>query len=127
MLGESFVAAATELALLLADTSDDVVEDWLDGMMTQQDLAVVHIIAEEEGPECADRLYRGQYAAMLVSPAVHKIGDRIRPEILVHEALCQLEDVEHISRGIAEDLDKQRLREARQIGPIGQALISAVG
>lgn len=128
LLGNAYVTAATELALLLADTSDDLVEDWLDGMMEHQDLSLNHHIAAlgASGEDLA-RLYKGQYAVMLVSLSTHKRGIRLRPELLVYDALCQLEDVENKSRWVsATAIIDRRGQELAQLGKTGQRLISAI-
>lgn len=128
LLGNAYVTAATELALLLADTSDDLVEDWLDGMMEHQDLSLNHHIAAlgASGEDLA-RLYKGQYAIMLVSLSTHKRGIRLRPELLVYDALCQLEDVENRSRWVsATAIIDRRGQELAQLGKTGQRLISAI-
>ncbi|OCK95660.1 uncharacterized protein K441DRAFT_71037 [Cenococcum geophilum 1.58] len=128
LLGNAYVTAATELALLLADTSDDLVEDWLDGMMEHQDLSLNHHIAAlgASGEDLA-RLYKGQYAIMLVSLSTHKRGIRLRPELLVYDALCQLEDVGNKSRWVsATAIIDRRGQELAQLGKTGQRLISAI-
>lgn len=131
LLGESFVTAATELALLLADTDYDIIEDWLDGMMEQQDLSLNHTAAQAgASPEDLARLYSIQYAVMLVSLASHQIGIRYRPELLVYEALCRRLSVEGKSRSppwIQSSLLVERRKiELATIGIAGQSLIAAV-
>ena len=58
LLGASYVLAATELAVLIADIPADMLEDWLDGTMEQQDIDLNHS-ATENGASSADltRLY----------------------------------------------------------------------
>ncbi|KAF8539165.1 hypothetical protein BDD12DRAFT_805562 [Trichophaea hybrida] len=86
------MCAATELALILADADSSVVQDWLEGRMEHQDLDLNHAAARLGASE--DRLYQGHYAAMLVSLSVHRIGRRIRPEMMVFHRMCQKEGVE---------------------------------
>ena len=128
LLGDAYVTAATELALLLADTSDDLVEDWLDGMMEHQDLSLNHHIAAlGASREDLARLYKGQYAVMLVSLSTHKRGIRLRPELLIYDAICPLEDVENRSRWVsATAIIDRRGQELAQLGETGQRLISAI-
>jgi hypothetical protein len=128
LLGDAYVTAATELALLLADTSDDLVEDWLDGMMEHQDLSLnAQVAALGASGEDLARLYKGQYAAMLVSLSTHDRGVRLRPEILVYDALCQLEGVETRARWVsATAVVDRREQELAQLGKTRQKLISAI-
>ena len=85
-------ARAAELALLLTDAPIEVVEDWLDGRMEHQ----VSRSTAHAGPEDLDRLYRGHCAAIVVvSLSARRIGVRVRPEILVYEAMCGSEGVAH--------------------------------
>jgi hypothetical protein len=128
LLGDAFVTAATELALLLADTSDELVEDWLDGMMEHQDLGLNHDVAAlGASREDLARLYKGQYATMLVSLSTHKRGIRLRPELLVYDALCRVEDVGNRSRWVsATAIVNRRGQELAQLGETGQRLISAI-
>lgn len=72
-MGVSFVTAATELALLIADIPAEVLEYWHEGTMEQQDIDLNHRAAEN-GASSADliRLYQGQYATMLVSLSLHR-------------------------------------------------------
>ncbi|KAL9104852.1 MAG: hypothetical protein Q9163_000238 [Psora crenata] len=93
LLGTSYVAGATELALLFADVPGPLIEDWLSGGMEHQDIQL-NRKAAEEGASIEDlaRLYRGHYAAMLISLSLHRQGLRLRPELLVLNALCGLEN-----------------------------------
>lgn len=127
-LGDSFVAAASELALLIADTTFDALADWLDGQQEHQDLKLNHQVAQMGATsEELSRLYRGQYAAMLVSLSLHRPGSRIRPELLVYRAL-------HTSEGLSESpawLEHARIRarlrsEELAIGDRGLRLVGAV-
>lgn len=72
-LGPSFVAAATHLASLLGDCSDDTIIDWLDGELGQQDLFLNKQIAALGATAVElSRLYYGQYVAMLVNLSEHQ-------------------------------------------------------
>ena len=89
-LGDAFVAVATELALLLTDAPVGVAEDWLDARLEHQDLELnneAYVLGAQR--QELELLYRGQYAAMLVSLSAHRVGVRIRPEMLVYEAVCK--------------------------------------
>ena len=128
LLGDAFVTAATELALLLADTEFDVIEDWLEGRMEHQDLSFNHLAARAgASTEDLARLYMGQYAAMLVSLATHRIGVRCRPELMVYEALCRIQGVENKQRWIlSSSLLERRKTEIAILSIAGQNLISAI-
>lgn len=128
LLGEAYIVAATELALLIADTGDHLIEDWLDSHMEHQDLDLNHRVAESGATdEDLARLYRGHYAAMLVSLSTHRKGVRIRPEILVYEALCQREGADHRPRWLLDPrIVDRRVRELTNLGAAGQLLISVV-
>ncbi|KAG4439118.1 hypothetical protein IFR05_005405 [Cadophora sp. M221] len=128
VLGDSSIFAATELALLLADTYGDVIEDWLDANMEQQDLKA-NKKAAELGASAGDleRHYKGQYAAMLVSLADHQRGERIMTEILVYEALCRLEGVDVETQWVSDSLvGEWKEQEVRHVGAAGVALISVI-
>jgi hypothetical protein len=128
LLGDSFVTAATELALLFADTEFDVIEDWLEGRMEHQDLSFNHLVAKAgASTEDLARLYVGQYAAMLVSLATHRIGVRCRPELMVYEALCRVQGVENKQRWIlSSSLLERRKIEVAILGVAGQNMISTI-
>lgn len=127
LLGASFVTAATELALLIADIPAEILEDWLDGAMEQQDIGLNHQAAEN-GASSADltRLYRGQYAAMLVSLSLHKKGLRKRPEILVYDAVCGLDHEQRSPWSIRPDISLRRAEELEQYGQSVKSLVQAV-
>ena len=127
LLGEQYVAAATELALLVSDIPSKVLEDWLSGTMEQQDIDLNHKAAQNGAPP-ADlaRLYRGQYAAMLVSLSLHNIGGRIRPEILVYGAVCTLEGTALAPWVLSSEMSTRRAQELQHFGDGVQAMIRAV-
>ena len=127
LLGTSYVTAATELALLLADCPYGVAEDWLKGIMEQQDLKLNHEVADWGATsEELVRLYRGQYAAMLVSLSFHEKGMRLRPELLVYEAVCKIEDAELPSWISAAAAQNRRDSELDQYGPSLRLMIEAI-
>lgn len=83
-LGPVFVNAATELALLLADSNHGLIEDWLVEHMEHQDLALNNQIARLGATnEHLELLYRLSYAAMLVSLSAHRKGRKCRPELKI--------------------------------------------
>jgi hypothetical protein len=127
-LGEDYVTAAAELALLLADAGSATIHDWLDGHMEHQDIELNNEIASL-GATLQDlsRLYRGHYAVKLVSLSVHRLGIRIRPELAVFRALCRLEGVEDLPQWLSKDVLQERLRqEDTLLGQRGQLLVQAI-
>ncbi|KAG1814417.1 uncharacterized protein BJ212DRAFT_370850 [Suillus subaureus] len=86
-LGPTFVDVATELALLLADSSHSLIEDWLSLRMEHQDLALNNQLARlGASDEELKILYRLSYAAMLVSLSAHRKGRKWRPEMKLFTA-----------------------------------------
>ncbi|KAG1861197.1 hypothetical protein DFJ58DRAFT_744336 [Suillus subalutaceus] len=81
-LPKNYINAATELALLLADSSHALVADWLVACMEHQDIALNNQVARL-GASDADLqlLYQLSYAAMLVSLSAHRKGRKYRPEM----------------------------------------------
>ncbi|KAF9515919.1 hypothetical protein BS47DRAFT_1360708 [Hydnum rufescens UP504] len=90
-LGEAFVKAATEMALLFADSRPRLVKDWFEQVMEQQDLALAQQ-AHQLGATDKELLllYRLSYATMLVSLACHTYGRKKRPEITVFKTYYAL-------------------------------------
>ena len=127
LLGAPFVTAVTELALLLADVPSILIKDWLDGHMEHQDI-VLNREAADNGASPTDlaRLYRGHYAAMLVSLSLHQRSLRLRPELLVHDAICVLENVERPAWAATSWAVQRREQEAEQCGPNVASLIEAI-
>lgn len=127
LLGASFVTAVTELALLLADVPATLIEDWLNGCMEHQDVTL-NREAADSGASSTDlaRLYRGHYAAMLVSLSLHQSGLRLRPELLVYDAVCAAEGVERPAWAAAPWAEKRRKEEDEQCGSNVIRLIEAV-
>jgi hypothetical protein len=115
-LGPSFVCAATELALLLADAKPVVVMDWLDNNMEHQDLSLNQSAARlGASADELNQLYRGQYVAMLVSLSEHRIGMTLRPELTVFKAVRALEGNRDFPDWLNESSMKARLEEEQRL------------
>ena len=127
LLGDSYVSAATELALLLADVPAPLIEDWLQGRMEHQDLEL-NQKAADSGASLEDlaRLYRGHYAAMLVSLSLHRRGLRLRPELLVYDALCASEGVEKPAWACEPWAIQSKAEELTQCGSCVRSLVDAI-
>ena len=127
LLGDSYVCAATELALLLADVPAPIVEDWLRGRMEHQDLEL-NRKAADNGASLQDlaRLYRGHYAAMLVSLSLHRPGLRRRPELVVYDALCASEGAEKSPWAREVWATQSKAEELEQCGSRVMALVEAI-
>lgn len=119
------MTAATELALLLIDIQAELIEDWLDGCMEHQDLGLNNSLSGIASEEDFARLYRGQYAAMLVSLSLHKKGIRVRPELLVFDAICRLEGVDRPAWAFSTELEVRRAEE-RRINPAVSHLVETI-
>lgn len=131
LLGPAYITAATELALLLTDIPPDLINDWLDAQMEHQDLPLNnHISDSGASPEDLERLYRGHYATMLISLSVHHMGLRIRPELLVYDAVCRLEGIAAqdlpSAWWTAPDIVARRNEEMQLLGPQVIGLIDAI-
>jgi len=126
-LGQAFVTVATELALLLIEAPVEVAEDWLDARLEHQDLRLNHeAYALGAQPQELEILYRGQYAAMLVSLGAHQVGIRIRPEMLVYKAVCKKIGVIPGAWAMLADMGIRSEQELEAIGPRVVDLIDAV-
>jgi hypothetical protein len=127
LLGESYVTAATELALLLADLDASLIGDWLDSRFEHQDLAF-NLEAHALGASQEDlrRIYRGHYAAMLISLSLYHKGIRMRPEITVFDAVCKVENAPLPFWAISNEMKARREGELSAYGPSLQHLIGAV-
>lgn len=126
-LGDAFVTVATELALLLTDAPVGVAEDWLDARLEHQDLELnneAYVLGAQR--QELELLYRGQYAAMLVSLSAHRVGVRIRPEMLVYEAACKRVGAILGTWAMSADMETRRQRELEVLGPRVVPLIEAV-
>ncbi|KJA21929.1 hypothetical protein HYPSUDRAFT_41535 [Hypholoma sublateritium FD-334 SS-4] len=126
-LGNMFVSVATELALLLTDVPAEIAEDWLNAHLEHQDLELNNTAYTFGArPQELELLYRGQYAAMLVSLSLHRIGIRIRPEVLVYDAVCRSLGVGTGTWGACADMESRRQRELDVLGPRVIPLIEAI-
>lgn len=127
-LGEDYVAAAAELALLLADVGYSLVSDWLDGIMEHQDLSLNNEIADLGGShQELQILYRGSYAAMLVSLSLHRVGQRVRPELAVFKALWRREGIDPLPLWLKLDsMVRRSQEETRLLGENGARLVQAI-
>jgi hypothetical protein len=127
LLGDSYVTAATELALLLADAHPSMISAWLDLRLEHQDLLLNHQ-AHALGASADElhRLYRGHYAAMLVSLSLFRGGIYIRPELTVFDAVCRLEGVGLPAWALSSDMVARRRGEQEAYGLGLQRLVDAV-
>jgi hypothetical protein len=127
LLGEPFVVAVTELALLLADIKSSLLAMWLERILEHQDLALNRLVYDL-GARAGDlqRLYRGQYAAMLISLALFHPGVCIRPELAVFEAVCKFEGAPLPSWLSAEELRERKEEEVRSYGSSLRRMIEAI-
>ncbi|KAF8464481.1 hypothetical protein BDZ91DRAFT_729984 [Kalaharituber pfeilii] len=126
-LGPAYVSAATELALLMADAiaKPTVIREWLAQRLEHQDLALnrrVEVLGATERE--LDRLYRGSYAAMLVSLNTYRGGVGIRPEMLVFDALCRKEGVPVPQWASGPEMAERRRREVEHCG--GQEIVDTL-
>ncbi|KAJ5914956.1 hypothetical protein N7504_003839 [Penicillium tannophilum] len=127
LLGPSYVTAATELAILLADTNTALIGGWLDSHFEHQDLLLnreVHALGANE--EDLRRIYRGHYATMLISLCLYRKGVRIRPEITVFDAVCKVEGIEQPVWAGSTEMEARRRWELDEYGPELQHLVAAV-
>ena len=127
-LGSAYITAATELALLLADAGYGLISDWLDGHMEQQDLELNNFVASKDASHAElDILYRGSYAAMLVSLSLHRLGVRVRPEITIFKALWQQEGHGALPHWLLlDEMVERDHEETRVLGESGRRLMEAV-
>ncbi|KAF8421365.1 hypothetical protein EV426DRAFT_608894 [Tirmania nivea] len=129
ILGPAYVSAATELALILVDVPPAIVLEWLGHNLEHQDLAL-NIRAEKLGATAEElaRLYRGHYAAMLVSLNRYQGGQGLRPEMLVFDVMCRREGAEIPGWAMGEEMVERRRRELVWCGgqEIAENLVMAV-
>lgn len=126
-LGGAFVNAATELALLLADSQAEIVSDWLDANLEHQELSLNQEIASLGAtPAELSLLYRGQYVAMLVSLSQHKLGVKLRPELMVFKKMLESEGTLPMPSWLVHaSMIRREEQEATLIGEGGPQLIDA--
>jgi hypothetical protein len=127
---KNYVDAATELALLLADSDHSLIADWLAARMEHQDLAlnnqVAHLGASDDDLQL---LYRLSYAAMLVSLSAHRKGRKCRPEMTIFIAYwTKYRGGDSLPTWVTSEEVKERLREEESDlgGTDLNALIAAV-
>ena len=127
LLGESFITVVTELAVLLADLDNVLISKWLDLEFEHQDLSL-NLEAHSSGASIIDlqRLYRGQYAAMLISLSLFHIGVSVRPEISVFEAVCAADGVALPQWLSTERMKARKEKERHAYGPPLQRMIDAI-
>ncbi|WEW61197.1 hypothetical protein PRK78_006687 [Emydomyces testavorans] len=126
LLGDSFITAAAELAVLLTVVDHSLVRRWLDAGFEHQDLELnfeAHYLGAS--PEALDRLYRGHYVAMLISLCLYHKGVQIRPEITVFDAVCDLESVSIPLWALSDSMQARRDAELAQYGPSLRRLVHA--
>ncbi|KAH0536654.1 hypothetical protein FGG08_006480 [Glutinoglossum americanum] len=127
LLGESYVTAATELAVLLADIDPALISEWLDSRFEHQDLAFnldAHALGASQ--EDLQRIYRGHYAAMLISLSGYRKGTRVRPELTVFDAVCRLENAPLPSWASSDGMNARREGELDAYGPSLEHLIDSI-
>lgn len=126
-LGDAYVSAATELALLLADSRAEVISDWLDAHLEHQELSLNHEVASLGAtPDQLSLLYRGQYVAILVSLSQHTLGTRLRPELMVFKKILEKEGTPSLPAWLSQPSMLQRQeQEVIVIGEGGVQLIEA--
>lgn len=127
LLGDAYVTAVTELALLLADLDFNMVDVWLDKQFEHQDLAF-NLQAHACGANQEDlvRLYRGHYAAMLISLSLVHRRASVRPEVTVFDAVCKLDNVKVPDWAYSGQIEGRRQAERHEYGASLQNLISAI-
>jgi hypothetical protein len=127
LLGDSYITAATELALLIADLDFTLVGEWLDKEFEHQDVEFNNLAhAYGAGPEDFARLYRGHYAAMLISLCLSARHSVIRPELIVFDAVCKLDRVQIPKWATTDVMETRRQAELEAYGPSVLKLASAV-
>ncbi|PNP85356.1 hypothetical protein FNYG_01185 [Fusarium nygamai] len=127
LLGDSYITAATELALLFADLDSSLIGEWLDRGFEHQDLEFNNLShAHGASPEDLSRRYRGHYAAMLISLSLSARHSAIRPELVVFDAVCRLDDVPVPKWATSDVMEARRQAELVAYGPSILKLISAI-
>jgi hypothetical protein len=127
LLGDSYITAATELALLFADLDSSLIGEWLDRGFEHQDLEFNNLShAHSASQEDLSRLYRGHYAAMLISLSLSARHSAIRPELVVFDAVCRLDHVPVPKWATSDVMESRRQAELEAYGPTVLRLISAI-
>lgn len=127
---KNYVDAATELALLLADSGHALIADWLAARMDHQDLALNNQVARlGASDDDLQLLYELSYAAMLVSLSAHRKGRKYRPEMKVFIAYwTKYRSGDPLPAWVASEEVEERLHEEESNlgGTDLNALIAAV-
>ncbi|TGO56110.1 hypothetical protein BCON_0082g00230 [Botryotinia convoluta] len=113
---------ATILLALLINVIDTLVlEDWLDGEMEHQDLNLSILTTElGAGEEDQKGVYRGSFASMMVGLACHKVGKRLRPELVVFKAVWRGDVLgEKWPVWMEDERVREREREMREVDFFG--------
>ncbi|ETW77853.1 hypothetical protein HETIRDRAFT_326183 [Heterobasidion irregulare TC 32-1] len=111
-LGINYVNAATELALLLADSSQGLIEDWLLARMEHQDYELNREACRLGAPDDDLRLlYLLSYGAMLVSLSAHNIGHRFRPEITLFVTYWQTHKADPLPQWVMSEAMQSRIHQ----------------
>ena len=111
-LGINYVNAATELALLLADSSQGLIEDWLLARMEHQDYELNREACRLGAPDDHLRLlYLLSYGAMLVSLSAHNIGHRFRPEITLFVTYWQTHKADPLPQWVTSEAMQNRIHQ----------------
>ncbi|KAI7758950.1 hypothetical protein LZL87_009945 [Fusarium oxysporum] len=127
LLGDSYITAATELALLFAELDGSLIGEWLDRSFEHQDLEFNNLShAHGASQEDLFRLYRGHYAAMLISLSLSARHRAIRLELVVFDAVCRLDDVPIPKWATSEVMESRRQAELEVYGPSVLKSISAI-
>lgn len=72
------------------------------------------------------RIYRGHYAAMLISLSLVHKDVQIRPEITVFDAVCNFENATIPVWALSDSMNARRNAELAEYGPSLQRLIHAL-
>ncbi|KAG6979708.1 hypothetical protein FOFC_17739 [Fusarium oxysporum] len=127
LLGDSYITAATELALLFAELDGSLIGEWLDRSFEHQDLEFNNLShAHGASQEDLFRLYRGHYAAMLLSLSLSARHSAIRPELVVFDAVCRLDDVPIPKWATSDVMESRRQAELEVYGPSVLKSIGAI-
>jgi hypothetical protein len=91
-ISDAFVAAAVELALIMADASHHAIREWFDRKLEQQCYTLNHLLQSERqqlGPisDEMNALYRSSYVSMIIS--LNYINYPERGRAASHEHLCR--------------------------------------
>lgn len=130
-LGEGYVDAAVELALLLVDMPNYAIDSWLLLGLEHQSIEVNNLLAHQvlSGCSVAERNailvahYESSYAAMIMSlnsmdpavKAVHKIDRLFRPDLLCTALLCWKQGLDVVHLFMREDAQNVLRQEMESV------------